>query len=135
MSISQPKLTLRRPTLSDKTTILEMIAEFKRAESAMDGGFYQMGEEYENWLEKLQLAEAGLDLPEGFVHISSMFHLMKGAKPSVFSIYDCDSMTSCSTREAILVILSALANGGKDLPRSNYIKAFRKLFPKTFPEF
>lgn len=67
MSISLPKLTLRRPTLSDKTTILEMIAEFKRAESAMDGGFYQMGEEYENWLEKLQLAEAGLDLPEGFV--------------------------------------------------------------------
>lgn len=67
MSISQPKLTLRRPTLSDKTTILEMIAEFKWAESAMDGGFYQMGEEYENWLEKLQLAEAGLALPEGFV--------------------------------------------------------------------
>ncbi|HEM3654857.1 GNAT family N-acetyltransferase [Streptococcus suis] len=67
MSTSQPKLTLRRPTLSDKTTILEMIAEFKRAESDMDGGFYQMGEEYENWLEKLQLAEAGLDLPEGFV--------------------------------------------------------------------
>lgn len=67
MSISQPKLTLRRPTLSDKTTILEMIAEFKQAESAMDGGFYQIGKEYENWLEKLQLAEAGLDLPEGFV--------------------------------------------------------------------
>jgi hypothetical protein len=60
---------------------------------------------------------------------------MKGAKLSVFSIYACDSMTSCSIREAILVILSALANGGKDLPRSNYIKAFRKLFPKTFPEF
>jgi predicted acetyltransferase len=43
MSISQPKLTLRRPTLSDKTTILEMIAEFKRAESAMDGGLLPDG--------------------------------------------------------------------------------------------
>jgi len=108
-----------------------MIAEFKRAESAMDGGFYQMGEEYENWLEKW----LAWTCQRALSHISSMFHLMKGAKLSVFSIYACDSMTSCSIREAILVILSALANGGKDLPRSNYIKAFRKLFPKTFPEF
>ena len=32
---------LRRPRLSDKEAVLEMIAEFEEHNSAMDGGFYK----------------------------------------------------------------------------------------------
>jgi predicted acetyltransferase len=76
-----------------------MIAEFKRAESAMDGGFYQMGEEYENWLEKLQLAEAGLALPEGFVPYIQYVSFDETGQAVGFLNHACDSMTSCSSRE------------------------------------
>lgn len=135
MSISQPKLTLRRPTLSDKTTILEMIAEFKRAESAMDGGFYQMGEEYENWLEKLQLAEAGLDLPEGFVPYIQYVSFDERGQAVGFLNLRLRLNDFLLNKGGHIGYSIRPSQRGKDLPRSNYIKAFRKLFPKTFPEF
>ena len=33
-------MELRRPTLADKETILNMMAEFEEAQSAHDGGFW-----------------------------------------------------------------------------------------------
>lgn len=61
------RIELRRPTVADQQAILDMIAEFEREGSAMDGGFYQAGEDFDSWIENLGLAEAGLGLPQGFV--------------------------------------------------------------------
>ncbi|CYU30274.1 GNAT family N-acetyltransferase [Streptococcus suis] len=60
-------MELRRPTIADKETILDMLAEFEAAGSAMDGGFISKDVNFEEWLEKLKLAELGLELPKGFV--------------------------------------------------------------------
>ena len=58
---------LRKPRLEDKTTILEMLADFEATGSRHDGFFGGADFVYEDWLETIQLAEAGLGLPEGFV--------------------------------------------------------------------
>ena len=58
---------LRKPRLEDKTTILEMLADFEATGSRHDGFFGGADFAYEDWLETIQLAEAGLGLPEGFV--------------------------------------------------------------------
>ncbi|MFH0396354.1 GNAT family N-acetyltransferase [Streptococcus sp. A34] len=60
-------MTLRRPTLVDKETILDMIAEFEREESATDGGNLFANFDFESWLQQGQDWEMGLNLPEGFV--------------------------------------------------------------------
>ncbi len=46
-------MELRRPTLADKETILNMMAEFEETQSAHDGGFWDAEElfVYEEWLE------------------------------------------------------------------------------------
>ena len=44
-----------------------MLAEFEQAGSAMDGGFYKKGLDYEEWLRQNALSEAGLQVPDGFV--------------------------------------------------------------------
>lgn len=67
MSTYQPILKLRRPTLVDKETILDMIAEFEREESATDGGNLFANFDFESWLQQGQDWEMGLNLPEGFV--------------------------------------------------------------------
>ena len=33
-------MILRRPTLADKETVLEMMVEFEKSQSAHDGGFW-----------------------------------------------------------------------------------------------
>ncbi|MBZ2117191.1 GNAT family N-acetyltransferase [Streptococcus gordonii] len=58
---------LRKPRLEDKTTILEMLADFEATGGRHDGFFGGADFVYEDWLETIQLAEAGLGLPEGFV--------------------------------------------------------------------
>ena len=60
-------MELRRPELEDKEKILEMLADFEAAGSRQDGFFGGADFVYEDWLETIQLAEAGLGLPEGFV--------------------------------------------------------------------
>ncbi|MBP2620747.1 GNAT family N-acetyltransferase [Streptococcus panodentis] len=60
-------MELRRPTLADKDTILEMLADFEAAGGPKDGFFGGADFVYEDWLETIQLAEAGLGLPDGFV--------------------------------------------------------------------
>ena len=60
-------MELRRPELEDKEKILEMLADFEAASSRQDGFFGGADFVYEDWLETIQLAEAGLGLPEGFV--------------------------------------------------------------------
>ena len=60
-------MELRRPKLEDKEKILEMLADFEAAGSRQDGFFGGVDFVYEDWLETIQLAEAGLGLPEGFV--------------------------------------------------------------------
>ena len=43
-------MELRRPTLADKETILNMMAEFEEAQSAHDGGFWDAENfDYEEW--------------------------------------------------------------------------------------
>ena len=60
-------MELRRPKLEDKEKILEMLADFEAAGSRQDGFFGGVDFVYEDWLETIQLAEAGLGLPQGFV--------------------------------------------------------------------
>ena len=59
---------LRRPTLADKGTIINMMAEFEQTQSAHDGGFWDAENfDYENWLETNLNKEMGINLPENRV--------------------------------------------------------------------
>ena len=61
-------MILRRPTLADKETVLEMMAEFEKSQSAHDGGFWDTENfSYEEWLDSNQNQEMGINLPEGWV--------------------------------------------------------------------
>ena len=61
-------MELRRPTLADKETILNMMAEFEEAQSAHDGGFWDAENfDYEEWLETNLNKEMGIGLPENRV--------------------------------------------------------------------
>ena len=61
-------MELRRPTLADKETILEMMAEFEQTQSAHDGGFWDAENfDYEEWLETSQNKEMGIGLRENRV--------------------------------------------------------------------
>ena len=61
-------MILRRPTLADKETVLEMMAEFEKYQSPHDGGFWDTENfSYEEWLESNQNQEMGINLPEGWV--------------------------------------------------------------------
>ena len=61
-------MELRRPRLADKATVLEMMTEFEKSQSAHDGGFWDTENfSYEDWLESNQNQEMGINLPEGWV--------------------------------------------------------------------
>ena len=61
-------MELRRPRLADKETVLEMMAEFEKSQSAHDGGFWDTENfVYEEWLESNQNQEMGINLTEGCV--------------------------------------------------------------------
>ena len=61
-------MILRRPTLADKGTILNMMAEFEQTQSAHDGGFWDAENfDYEEWLETNLNKEMGIGLPENRV--------------------------------------------------------------------
>ena len=61
-------MELRRPTLADKETILNMMAEFEQIQSAHDGGFWDAENfDYEEWLETNLNKEMGIKLPENRV--------------------------------------------------------------------
>ena len=61
-------MKLRRPTLADKETILNMMAEFEETQSAHDGGFWDAENfDYEEWLETNHNKEMGIGLPENRV--------------------------------------------------------------------
>ena len=61
-------MELRRPILADRETVLEMIAEFEKNQSAHDGGFWDTENfVYEDWLESNQEQEMGINLPKGWV--------------------------------------------------------------------
>ena len=61
-------MELRRPTLADKETILNMMAEFEEAQSAHDGGFWDAENfDYEEWLETNLNKEMGIKLPKNRV--------------------------------------------------------------------
>lgn len=61
-------MELRRPTLADKDTVTEMMAEFEKANSAHDGGFWDAENfDYEDWIAGNADAEMGFNIPEGWV--------------------------------------------------------------------
>ena len=61
-------MELRRPSLADKETVLEMMEEFEKYQSPHDGGFWDAENfVYEEWLESNQNQEMGINLPEGWV--------------------------------------------------------------------
>ena len=61
-------MELRRPTLADKETVLDMMAEFEANQSAHDGGFWDAENfVYEEWLETNHNKEMGIGLPENRV--------------------------------------------------------------------
>ena len=61
-------MILRRPTLADKETVLDMMAEFEKSQSAHDGGFWDAENfDYEEWLETNLNKEMGINLPENRV--------------------------------------------------------------------
>lgn len=61
-------MQLRRPTLSDKNTVMEMMREFEIAQSAHDGAFWDKAHfDYEHWIEQNRQNERGVNLSAGFV--------------------------------------------------------------------
>lgn len=61
-------MQLRRPTLEDKETIMEMMSEFKNSGSAHDGGFWDPDSfDYDSWIEMNQNFELGIGVPDHFV--------------------------------------------------------------------
>ncbi len=61
-------MELRRPRLADKETVLEMMAEFEKSQSAHDGGFWDTENfVYEEWLETNMQKEMGINLHENRV--------------------------------------------------------------------
>ena len=61
-------MELRRPTLADKETVLDMMAEFEETQSGHDGGFWDAENfDYEEWLETNMQKEMGINLPENRV--------------------------------------------------------------------
>ena len=61
-------MELCKPTLADKESILNMMAEFEEAQSAHDGGFWDAENfDYEEWLETNLNTEMGIGLPENRV--------------------------------------------------------------------
>ena len=61
-------MELRRPTLTDKETVLDMMVEFEKNQSAHDGGFWDAENfDYEECLKNNQDHEMGINLPEGWV--------------------------------------------------------------------
>ena len=61
-------MELRRPTLADKETVLDMMAEFEATQSAHDGGFWDAEAfVYEDWLKSNRDMEMGLGIPDGWV--------------------------------------------------------------------
>ena len=61
-------MELRRPTLADKETILNMMTEFEKSQSVHDGGFWEAENfDYEEWLETNLNKEMGINLPENRV--------------------------------------------------------------------
>ena len=61
-------MELRRPRLADKETVLEMMAEFEKRQSAHDGSFWDAENfVYEEWLETNMQKEMGINLPENRV--------------------------------------------------------------------
>ena len=61
-------MELRRPRLTDKETVLEMMAEFEKSQSAHDGGFWDTENfSYEEWLDSNQDKGMGINLPENRV--------------------------------------------------------------------
>ena len=61
-------MELRRPRLADKETVLEMMTEFEKSQSAHDGGFWDTENfVYEEWLETNMQKEMGISLPENRV--------------------------------------------------------------------
>ena len=61
-------MELRRPTLADKETVLDMMAEFEATQSAHVGGFWDTENfDYEEWLETNMQKEIGINLPENRV--------------------------------------------------------------------
>ena len=71
-------MELRRPTLADKETILNMMAEFEQTQSAHDGGFWDAENfDYEEWLETNLNKEMGINLLEIAFHQFSSYCLME----------------------------------------------------------
>lgn len=61
-------MELRRPTLADKTAVLEMMTEFETTQSSSDGGFWESEDfDYEDWLAGNAEAEMGIGIPDGWV--------------------------------------------------------------------
>ena len=61
-------MQLRRPELSDKAAVIDMMKEFEASQSAHDGGFWSVDNfVYEDWIERNQLSEMGIDVPSTFV--------------------------------------------------------------------
>ena len=61
-------MELRRPILTDKETVLDMMVEFEKSQSAHDGDFWDAENfDYEEWLKNNQDHEMGINLPEGWV--------------------------------------------------------------------
>lgn len=61
-------MELRRPSLTDKESILDMMKEFELSGSAHDGGFWNTEDfDYEDWLSGNSDAEMGLHIPQSWV--------------------------------------------------------------------
>ena len=61
-------MELRRPTLADKESIIDLILEFENEDSVHDGAFWNSNNfNYDDWLETNLTNEMGLNLPKDWV--------------------------------------------------------------------
>ncbi|QQQ35195.1 GNAT family N-acetyltransferase [Streptococcus mitis] len=61
-------MELRRPRLTDKKAVIDMMEEFEKYQSPHDGGFWDTENfSYEDWLETNMQKEIGINLPENRV--------------------------------------------------------------------
>lgn len=126
-------MELRRPTIADKDTILEMLAEFETAGSAMDGGFISKDVDFEDWILRNQDYEAGINLPEGFVPSIQYVSFDQTGRALGFLSLRLRLNDFLSIKAVISDIPFAQPSEERAMPRTRCDLVCRKPQPKIFP--
>ena len=113
-------MQLRRPELSDKAAVIEMMKEFEMSQSAHDGGFWDVDNfDYEDWLESNRLSEMGINVPENFVPAVQFVSFSDDGRALGF-LHLRLRLNENLLKQGILGILSVHLNVVKDMLKNSY---------------